>query len=59
MQANPEFTPRAILVDGNGILHERNAGIACFVGMKTKLPTIGVGKTFYHVDGLTKDNIKG
>ena len=59
MKANPDFTPRVFLVDGNRILHERNAGIVCFVGMRTKLPLIGVGKIFYHVDGLTKDNIKG
>ncbi len=34
-------------------MHTRSAGIACFLGVKTGLPTIGVGKTFFHHDGLT------
>lgn len=40
----PEWTPRVILVDGNGILHPRRAGIACFLGVRTGVPTIGIGK---------------
>lgn len=51
----PQLTPRAILVDGNGILHPRKAGIACFVGIRTGLPTIGVGKTLFCEGKLTKD----
>uniref|UniRef100_A0A7S2ECW9 Endonuclease V n=1 Tax=Trieres chinensis TaxID=1514140 RepID=A0A7S2ECW9_TRICV len=53
MKERPEFTPRAILVDGNGIMHERKAGIACFLGVRTGLRTIGVGKTLYCQDGLS------
>lgn len=53
IKERPELTPKVILVDGNGILHTRSAGIACFLGIKTGLPTIGVGKTFFHHDGLT------
>lgn len=49
----PEFTPEAILVDGNGILHVRRAGIASFLGVRTGLKTIGVGKTLYCHDGLS------
>eukprot|EP00816_Leptocylindrus_hargravesii_P006003 CAMPEP_0196814054 /NCGR_PEP_ID=MMETSP1362-20130617/41042_1 /TAXON_ID=163516 /ORGANISM="Leptocylindrus danicus, Strain CCMP1856" /LENGTH=246 /DNA_ID=CAMNT_0042190557 /DNA_START=279 /DNA_END=1016 /DNA_ORIENTATION=- len=54
----PDITPAVILVDGNGLLHVRRAGIACFVGVKTGIPTIGVGKNFYHLDGLTKDIVR-
>jgi len=43
------------MVDGNGILHERRAGIACFVGVLTGIPSVGVGKTVYCTDGLTVD----
>jgi deoxyinosine 3'endonuclease (endonuclease V) len=50
----PEWTPCAILVDGNGILHARKAGLACFVGVRTGIPTIGVAKTLYCHGGLTE-----
>eukprot|EP00586_Coscinodiscus_wailesii_P022787 CAMPEP_0172497230 /NCGR_PEP_ID=MMETSP1066-20121228/96943_1 /TAXON_ID=671091 /ORGANISM="Coscinodiscus wailesii, Strain CCMP2513" /LENGTH=298 /DNA_ID=CAMNT_0013269879 /DNA_START=38 /DNA_END=930 /DNA_ORIENTATION=+ len=55
MSHKPEVTPHAILVDGNGIMHCRKAGLACFLGVRTGLKTIGVGKTFYCHDGLTHD----
>jgi deoxyinosine 3'endonuclease (endonuclease V) len=54
----PEFTPHAILVDGNGIIHVRRAGIACFLGVRTGLKSIGVGKTLYCHDGLTHDLVE-
>lgn len=52
---HPEYEPSAILVDGNGIFHSRGAGIACFVGVRSGIPTIGVGKSLYCFGGLTKD----
>jgi len=33
-----------VLVDGNGILHQRHAGIASHLGVAASLPTIGVTK---------------
>jgi deoxyinosine 3'endonuclease (endonuclease V) len=51
----PEVTPDVILVDGNGVLHERRAGIASFLGVRTNMRTIGVGKSLYCMDGLDKN----
>ena len=53
-----DLTPQAILVDGNGILHARRAGIACFLGVRTGIPTIGVGKSLYCQDGLSKEFVQ-
>lgn len=36
--------PDVLLVDGNGILHPRRAGIATHLGVLTDLPTVGVAK---------------
>jgi deoxyinosine 3'endonuclease (endonuclease V) len=51
----PEVYPQVLLVDGNGILHCSEFGCACHLGVLTGLATIGVGKTFFNVDGLTED----
>ncbi len=51
-QSQPEVTPEVIIVDGNGIFHERRAGIACFLGVRTNMCTIGVSKKLYCMDGL-------
>jgi endonuclease V len=56
-QRQPSLTPHVILVDGNGVLHPRRAGIACFLGVRTGLPTIGVGKSLFNEGGLTKDAV--
>lgn len=58
MRDTPHLTPSVVLVDGNGILHARRAGIACFLGVRTGIPTIGIGKTLYCEDGLDKETIR-
>jgi len=52
-------TPSAdvILVDGNGIMHERCAGVATCLGVNLNRKTIGVSKSLYCVDGLTKKGV--
>jgi deoxyribonuclease V len=37
--------PQYFMVDGNGILHPRRAGLASVFGVLTGIPTIGVGKS--------------
>lgn len=54
IESHPELKPNVLFVDGNGQWHERRAGIASFVGVKTGIPTIGVAKSFYSIDGIMK-----
>lgn len=37
-----------VMVDGSGIMHPRDAGVATHLGILTKLPTVGVTKTLLH-----------
>ena len=57
-QNKPEFWPQLLFVDGNGILHTRNFGCASHVGVIFDIPTIGVGKTVFYIDGIKKDTVK-
>lgn len=43
-----------VLVDGNGILHNNGCGFASHLGVIADIPTIGVSKHMFDVDGLKK-----
>ena len=57
-QKQPENFPDCILVDGQGVFHPHACGVACHIGVKARVPAIGVGKTFLQVDSLVLDKIK-
>ncbi len=42
------------MTDGNGILHTNACGLASHLGVLIGIPTIGIGKTIFYVDGLRK-----
>ncbi|KAI0561598.1 Deoxyribonuclease V [Gracilaria domingensis] len=57
----PDVVRRCIdclLVDGNGLLHPRKAGLACHVGVEEDIPCVGVSKTLLCVDGLDEKTIR-
>ena len=56
--AKPELWPQLLLVDGNGVLHTRGFGCASHVGVVFDIPSIGVGKTVFSVDGLSAKGVK-
>ena len=57
-QNAPQFLPQVILLDGNGIIHSKQFGLACHLGVLTDTTTIGCSKSIFSVDGLTKDLIE-
>ena len=56
-QSRADLWPQVLMVDGNGIMHTREFGLASHLGVLYGVPTIGCAKTPFAVDGLTKTSI--
>ncbi|XP_056266128.1 endonuclease V-like isoform X1 [Pseudoliparis swirei] len=50
----PELRPQVVFVDGNGLLHYREFGLACHLGVLSGLPCVGVAKNLLQVQGVNK-----
>ena len=49
--------PQVFLVDGNGRLHERQAGLAVAVGVLANVPTIGCAKDYHPLPATDNDEV--
>lgn len=58
LEKAPEFKPQVMLVDGQGVQHIRVLGSATSLGIKLGIPTIGVAKSYFEVDGMTKQECR-
>ena len=54
----PQFTPDVVLVDGNGALHPDGFGLACHLGVKCGVPTVGIAKDLHCFDGLDVKKVR-
>lgn len=52
---HPELMPQVVFVDGNGLFHYREFGIACHLGVLSGIPCVGVAKNLLQVEGVYKD----
>ncbi|XP_054636355.1 endonuclease V-like isoform X2 [Dunckerocampus dactyliophorus] len=50
----PTLVPQVVFVDGNGLFHYREFGLACHVGVLSGLPCVGVAKNLLQVQGVYK-----
>ena len=57
-KTSPKYIPQVILVDGNGIFHNKGFGLASHLGVLVDIPTIGCGKTVFAVDGINKFKVQ-
>ncbi|XP_078803499.1 endonuclease V isoform X2 [Oryzias latipes] len=54
-ESQPELMPQVVFVDGNGLFHYREFGLACHLGVLSGLPCVGVAKNLLQVQGVYKN----
>ncbi|EGC34030.1 hypothetical protein DICPUDRAFT_153814, partial [Dictyostelium purpureum] len=54
----PQFKPDLMILDGNGINHQRSVGAATHFGILANIPTIGVAKNLLVAKGITPEYIQ-
>ena len=52
-----DFKIDCVFVDGNGILHSRECGLATHLGVLINTPTVGCAKTLFSIDGIKKYDV--
>ncbi|KAK6173364.1 hypothetical protein SNE40_016832 [Patella caerulea] len=55
ISTHPHLKPTVIFLDGNGLLHPREFGVACHVGVLLDTPCLGVAKNLIHLDAMDSD----
>ncbi|CAN9510783.1 unnamed protein product [Ophioblennius macclurei] len=53
-ERQPRLLPQVVFVDGNGLFHYREFGLACHLGVLAGLPCVGVAKNLLQVEGVQK-----
>ncbi|XP_029011912.1 endonuclease V isoform X7 [Betta splendens] len=53
-RSQPALLPQVVFVDGNGLFHYREFGLACHLGVLSGLPCVGVAKNLLQVQGVSK-----
>ena len=51
-KTSKDLMPQVILFDGNGVLHAKQFGLACHLGVLVDIPTVGCSKSVYSIDGI-------
>ncbi|KAJ8283852.1 hypothetical protein COCON_G00027020 [Conger conger] len=53
-RTQPSLMPQVVFVDGNGLFHYREFGVACHLGVLCGLPCVGVAKNLLQVQGVIR-----
>lgn len=58
LERDSEIKPDVLFINGNGYFHPRRCGVATHVGIELDVPTIGVTKNFFQMEGLAMTPVR-